>query len=771
MHRIPAQPGHWSASTTLVDQTPAPIIFLTAADTDIQTLAQAVAQLPADFPALRVANWLHLSTPYSVDAYFDQVLSRAQVVVVRLLGGLDYWAYGVERLQELTAQVWVLPGDDQEDWRIFERSNVPVPAVQYLHRYFRCGGVSNYRHALEFVASYSLGWPGQPPPPQPLPEWGAYAWEVRPSLPGVGIVFYRAHLLAGNTGVIDALCRALWARDLQPWPYFVHTLSHPETRQALQQFYQEHPIDVLCLTTGFSVAQWRDEIPDLALWEALNVPVLQVIFSTDERETWRQGVRGLSPRDLGMQVALPEVDGRIITRAISFKTPLQVHPQLQVPIYHYQPEEERVNFLADLVQAWVRLRRTPPAEKRLAIVLANYPTEDGRIGNGVGLDTPASCLQIWRALQTAGYRVGTPPTSGDELMHTLIQGRTNDPESAIRPYRERVPLDRYRQWLTTLPQYQAIIARWGEPEQVAEQGGIPVLGQRWENLFIGIQPSRGYDQDPRLNYHCPNLEPTHHYLAFYYWLRYEFQAHAVIHLGKHGTLEWLPGKSVALSPDCYPEIVLGTLPNFYPFIVNDPGEGTQAKRRAHAVILDHLTPPLTRAELYGPLLQLEQLVDAYYQAEALNPEQLPFLTQRIQQLVQAEHLDQDLPLKSSDIGELITQLDAYLCELKEAQIRGGLHVFGVCPEGEKLRDLVIAISRYPGPGRLGLTQAIAQDWGYAFDPLELTSPTSPSAATAPDPAAPIPPVESPLQNTTVPVAPATGVPDPHTAPDSPPPTN
>ncbi|APB35283.1 cobaltochelatase, CobN subunit [Gloeomargarita lithophora Alchichica-D10] len=725
MHRIPTQPGGWSPSPGDIQQTPAPIVLLTAAATDIQTLAQAVAHLPPHFPALRVCNWLNLSTPYAIDTYIDQTLSQAQIIVLRLLGGVDYWAYGVERLRELNAQRWILPGDDQEDLSLFEQSNVPLQAVQYLHKYLRYGGVDNYRHALEFIAAYGLGWPGTPAPPQAVPEWGQYAWggQSLATAPGVGILFYRAHCLAGNTAVIDQLCQQLQARNLQPFPYYIHTLTNPQTRSAVQNFYQEHPIELLGVTTGFSVAQWRSEIPELALWQNLDVPVCQIIFSTDARETWSTGMRGLSPKDLGMQVALPEVDGRIITRAISFKASTPIHPDLETPIDHYQPDAERVDFMADLVHAWVRLRTTPIAERKIAIILANYPTDNGRIANGVGLDTPASCVQVWQALFQAGYRVPPPLENGDELIQILTRFRTNDPESQSRAFCESVSLQKYHQWLKTVPQYEAIVNRWGLPDRIAEQGLIPIYGQCWGNLLIGIQPSRGYDHDPSLNYHSPDLEPTHHYLAFYYWLRYEFQAHAVIHLGKHGTLEWLPGKSVALSCDCYPEIALGTLPNFYPFIVNDPGEGTQAKRRAQAVIIDHLTPPLTRAELYGSLLELETLVDEYYQAQALDPERLPWISQRLQRLIHTHHLEPELKLnhKSGEIPEIIPVLDTYLCELKESQIRGGLHILGTCPEGELLRDLLIAISRYPGANRLGLTQAIAQDWGWDFDPLDLSA--------------------------------------------------
>ena len=248
---------------------------------------------------------------------------------------------------------------------------------------------------------------------------------------------------------------------------------------------------------------------------------------------------------------------------------------------------------------------------------------------------------------------------------------------------------------------------------------FPIPGIQFGNVFVGIQPSRGYEIDPSLNYHAPDLEPTHNYLAYYYWLRQNFGAQAIIHAGKHGNLEWLPGKSVALSSNCYPEVALGAMPNFYPFIVNDPGEGSQAKRRSQAVIIDHLTPPMTRAELYGPLQQLEALIDEYCEAQSLDPSRLPMIRDRIVALTNKENLDKDLgiQLNKSEFTEFITRTDGYLCELKESQIRDGLHIFGQCPEGRQLRDLIIAIARHPSTNRIGLTRALAEDSGYDFDPL------------------------------------------------------
>jgi cobaltochelatase CobN len=368
----------------------------------------------------------------------------------------------------------------------------------------------------------------------------------------------------------------------------------------------------------------------------------------------------------------------------------------------------------------------------VALILANYPTRNGRLANGVGLDTPASCVNILAALQQAGYGVEQPPTTTTDLIEQLTAGVTNDPETQINSVWQTLSLTDYQAWFAGLPTavQTAVIERWGPPESrlhLPGQTGFAIPGIRLGEVFVGIQPSRGYDADPALNYHAPDLEPSHDYLAFYAWLRHDFGMDAVVHVGKHGNLEWLPGKSVALSETCYPEVALGAVPNLYPFIVNDPGEGSQAKRRAHAVIIDHLTPPMTRAELYGGLQQLEGLIDEYYDAQSLDPGRLPAIRNRITGLITTHNLGTELQLFQSvvtgnspnpaDLADLITNADRYLCELKESQIRDGLHIFGSCPEGRQLCDLIVAIARHPGRGRLGLTRAIAQAWQLEFDPL------------------------------------------------------
>jgi cobaltochelatase CobN len=753
MHRLAATPGGWTPDTDgviFVEQTPAPIVLITAADTDISAIAQAMPHLPPNFPGLRVVNLLQLQQQLSIDTYAETVLEQAQVIVLRLLGGRSYWSYGLEVVRETVertgATLIVLPGDNQPDPTLSSHSTLAIAEVTQGWRYFLEGGIENMVNALRWIAHHGISTQYDYAPPQPVPSVGIYPFHIPAAVqhaPKIGIVFYRAHYLAGNLAPIDALCRALsdsrsdpfGNRNLRPLPIFVSSLRDPDIQSELLSYFRpkdEDGIQVLLNTTSFSLNQIppptpnpQPPTPNPQLWQQLDVPVLQVILSGDGLAQWQQQWRGLSPRDVAMNVALPEVDGRIISRAVSFKGVQGWNEALETEVLNYQPVDDRIQFVADLAANWATLRQVSVGDRKVALILANYPTRNGRLANGVGLDTPASCIGILQALQQAGYQVENIPATDDELIQRLTAGVTNDPETkGINLVQQTLFITAYQSWFDTLPDLikTQIQTRWGDAKD-----SFPIAGIQLGNIFVGIQPARGYDTDPALNYHAPDLEPTHDYLAFYHWLRSHFGTHAIVHVGKHGNLEWLPGKSVALSETCYPEVALGALPHFYPFIVNDPGEGSQAKRRSQAVIIDHLTPPMTRAELYGGLQQLEGLIDEYYEAQTLDPSRLPVIRDRITALIQQENLSQEVisaagnlsasALTPAALTELITNADRYLCELKESQIRDGLHIFGQCPQGRQLRDLLVSIARHPAAGRMGLTRAIAQAWNLDFDPL------------------------------------------------------
>ncbi|SSC67414.1 cobaltochelatase subunit CobN [Ciceribacter selenitireducens] len=550
----------------------------------------------------------------------------------------------------------------------------------------------------------------------------------RTPAPVAAICFYRALVQSGETRPVEALIDALKTQGLAALPVFVSSLKDAVSVETLRSIFAEAPPAVVINATGFAVSAPGAERVSTVLDEGGAV-VLQALFSSSTREAWEASSQGLTARDLAMSVALPEVDGRVMTRAVSFKAAARFDARVETNIVSHEPDGGRAAFVARLAANWARLRSTPASERRVALIMANYPNRDGRLGNGVGLDTPAGTVEVLHAMAAEGYTLDALLADGDALMAHLMAGPTNAAADG-REIRETLSASDYICFFESLPAkvQDDVTARWGgaETDPFFLDGRFALPLTRLGNVVVGIQPARGYNIDPKETYHSPDLVPPHGYLAFYAYLRRQFDTHAVIHMGKHGNLEWLPGKALALSETCYPEAVFGPLPHLYPFIVNDPGEGTQAKRRTSAVIIDHLTPPLTRAESYGPLKDLEALVDEYYEAAGGDPRRLKLLKKQILDLVADIGLDQDAGIARDEAEETaLEKLDAYLCDLKEMQIRDGLHVFGLAPQGRLLTDLTVALARVPrGLGEGGdqsLQRAIAGDALAKHNP----SPTPP----------------------------------------------
>ncbi|TGP39778.1 cobaltochelatase subunit CobN [bacterium M00.F.Ca.ET.228.01.1.1] len=750
MHLLRTTPGGFVDDTQgviRIDQRPADIVVLSSADTTLSLLASVIARLGEGFPSVRLANVTYLRQPASVDFYVEDVLQHARVVVVDHLGGEAYWPYGIEQVVALAQRkqqtLAMFSGDLQEDPNLLARSTAHADFCHQLWRYLREGGPQNAEAFLRCIAHRALGFGSEPAPPRALPAASLYYpqrdtptiadWQARwqDDAPVAAILFYKAHLQAANTAVFDALIDALEARGVNPLPIAITSLKDAMSREVVQSLCAQHHASLVLNTTAFAASAIDDPEP-LAL--AGDAPVLQVILSGGNRDDWQKDNQGLNSRDIAMHIALPEVDGRIITRAISFKGLAYRCPHTEVDVVRYQPDLERVSFLAELSRRWCRLRSLDNADKKLALILANYPMSEGRIGNGVGLDTPASVVGILSMLRDEGYRVTEIPADGDALLKKLTEGVTNDPVVRdMRPALQSLALTDYLTHFNALPKEtrDALNARWGPPEldPTVRRGRFMIAGWRCGHVFVGIQPSRSREQGDYASYHDAELVPPHAYLAFYFWLRHQWGIDAVVHVGKHGNLEWLPGKSVALSDTCWPDLILGPMPHLYPFIVNDPGEGSQAKRRAQAVIVDHLMPPLTRAESYGPLQDLERQVDEYYEALMVDPRRSRLLRRTILATIVEHRLHEELslsePAGEDDEDVLLTRVDAWLCELKEAQIRDGLHTFGQSPQGVQRRDTLLALGRFPvgdgQGGKAGLIDALARDLhiDHFFDALSV----------------------------------------------------
>ncbi len=742
MHLLTTRPGLVPDGAGAVDlgQTPGDIVVLSAADTELAMLAEAAARRPPGAPSVRLANILQLGHHLSVDTYVDATVSRARVVVARLLGGASYWRYGTDEIAALAARggiaLGLLPGDDREDPELRRLSTLDAADYDRLWSYLVHGGRRNADNFLAHAAMLA-GEAAEAGPPAPLARAGCY-WPAAGAvaaddLPGfwktgrpVALVhIYRALVQSGDTAPVDAIVDALEAQGLNPLPLYSQSLKDPAAAAFVEEAVARFRPSVIVNATGFSVASPGGE-RGLSPFDGAGCPVLQAVFSGETLDRWEERTRGLAPRDIAMNVALPEVDGRILARAVSFKTAGGRDPLTEIHVVRHRPVADRVAWTARLAAAWARLARTPRGTRRVVLLLANYPGRDSRLANGVGLDTPASAAVILEAMREAGYGIDGVPADGGALIAALKAGPTNRREAARRSA-VRLPLDAYRRRFARLPAdvREAVAERWGAPEDdpFAVDGAFHLALHRWGNVAVGIQPTRGYEIDPRTTYHDPALVPPHGYLAFYMWIADPFDAHAVIHLGKHGNLEWLPGKALALSQACFPEVAFPPLPHLYPFIVNDPGEGTQAKRRTAAVIVDHLTPPLARAGTYGDLQTLESLVDEYFEASQTDPRRLPVLAGDILSLVAATGLDEDCGIAGGDDeATRLAKLDGYLCELKEMQIRDGLHVFGRSPAGSLADSLIAALARVPrGDGRNGfqsLTRALSQDLALGFDPLD-----------------------------------------------------
>ncbi|GAA2875075.1 cobaltochelatase subunit CobN [Streptosporangium fragile] len=680
------------------------ILLLSTSDTDLLSARASGAGYRLGNPARLTAEDL------------PSLAEGVDLVVVRLLGGRRAWEEGLDALLAGPRPVVVLGGEQAPDAELMELSTVPGGVCAEAHAYLAHGGPANLTELHRFLSDTLLLTGHGFAPPVPTPTWGVLERRARrEDGPVVGVLYYRAHHVAGNTAFVEALCSAVEDAGGRALPLYCASLraAEPGLLDALRT------VDALVVTVlaaggtrpATASAGGDDEAWDVGALAELDVPILQGLCLTSSRASWEENDDGLSPLDAATQVAIPEFDGRIITVPFSFKE----IDEDGLTVYVADPE--RAARVAGIAVRHAALRHVPPAERRLVLMLSAYPTKHARIGNAVGLDTPASLVRLLAALRERGYDIGAEgelpgvaERDGDALIHALIAAGGQDQdwltEEQLAANPVRIAAGRYAEWYATLPEdlRAGIEEHWGPPpgelfvdRSRDPEGEIVLAALRAGNVVVMVQPPRGFGENPIAIYHDPDLPPSHHYLAAYRWLADGFGAHAVVHVGKHGNLEWLPGKSAGLSASCGPDAALGDLPLIYPFLVNDPGEGTQAKRRAHATLVDHLVPPMARADTYGDMARLEQLLDEHASIAVMDPAKLPAIRAQIWTLVQAARLDHDLGVEDrphdAEFDDFLLHVDGWLCEVKDVQIRDGLHVLGAAPEGATRVDLVLAMLR------------------------------------------------------------------------------
>lgn len=708
------------------------ITLLSTSDTDLLAAKKANEDPDVYF------QW---ANPNFVNAeQLSEFIASSDVIIVRLLGGKRAWEEGLAQLQVSGVPTVVVSGELAVDAELTEFSTVPAGVVTQAHTYLAEGGIENLRNLHHFLSDTLLLTGLGFAQPAHLPLWGLFAHETVPTVwtgqetgqaagvtpsadsirkqdakPIIGIIYYRAQHLAGNTAYIAALCDAIAQQGGQPLPIYAASLRQAPAELLTVLDKCDALITTVLAAGGTKPATvgagGEDEAWDVDHLAALDIPIIQGLALTNSRQEWEDNDEGLSPLDVATQIAVPEFDGRIITVPFSYKE------YDADGLISYVPDTERCLRLASIAVRYASLRQVPNAQKKVVLMLSAYPTKHARIGNAVGLDTPVSTLRVLQLLHQAGYSLGDLNAipgyapegdhDGDALMHALIQAGGYDPEWLTPEVLANNPLvlakQAYLDYFATLPEQMRaeMQEHWGpapgEHYTHPDTGDIYIAGLQFGNVVVMIQPPRGFGENPVGIYHDPDLPANHHYLGTYFWLREVFGAHAIVHMGKHGNMEWLPGKNAGLGANCYPDQAIADIPLIYPFLVNDPGEGTQAKRRAHATLIDHMIPPMARAESYGDITRLEQLLDEHASIAAMDPAKLPAIRQEIWTLLQAAKMDQDLGWEQRPdedaFDDRIMEIDGWLCEIKDAAIRGGLHILGEAVDGQVRLELVQSMLR------------------------------------------------------------------------------
>lgn len=737
------------------------LVYFSTTSNELPNLASAVETLFEQGLTVNLRAYTRLQLMTEADnADFVHQAMQADAVVVTLMGGKSscpVWeklivALGKSRRDGKAPHFHVQPtGANDESWSVASQYADGMEQGHWrdLNKYYRHGGQANIGQFLRLLCNVATGTELPLKPPERLPTEGIYHpdWPGSPSLesylaslapdkPLIGLWFYQSLWVNHAVSHIDALIRCVEKHGGQVLPVFHYRFHDKVVGNKGADYVVEHffcrdgkpIIDALLNPMMFSLGMAAPEYQGLL--ERLGVTVIQAVHTMQSAQSWRQSPQGLTPLDITMSIAQPEFDGVLISAPTASKQQTRRDPVSGAVLIEYTPMNDGVEQVVSLAMNWAALRHKANRDKRVAIIFHHYPPRNDRIGCAAGLDSFASVHELLLRMVQQGYQLEKTYQDAAELAQVLVSGMTGDrrwlaPEEMARRAASVAKADEYQPWHQALPRKvrRKMTDDWGEMpgDLFVHKDDLLIPGLINGNVFISMQPPRGYLEQADKLYHDLHLSPPHHYLAYYRWIKHHFKADVVLHIGKHGSLEWLPGKGAGLSRECYPELAIMDLPNVYPYIINDPGEGTQAKRRSAACIIDHMTPVMTNADLYEELAQVDNLVKEYNEARLEDPGKLEILRPMLWAAVQEAELEHDLQISQeeamADFETFLERVHAYLGDMADTLINDGLHIMGRPPEGNALIACLAQLTRLDNGEAPSLRQSVLAADGHDYDQL------------------------------------------------------
>lgn len=741
------------------------VIILTPTEPFL-TFREASAEIEKQYPGMfKIDLFSTAELDATQEAYASCVgaSDEADFIFINIFGSLAFFKsfYKYFETYKGKKRFYINTTIEEEVSELFPRCGIMPEDFNTAFKYYKSDGAENFVNLIKWLGNQFGGthvpvkapvfplWSGIYDPDGSTVNEEAYLARIRKiDKPVVGIIMNVMLMQKDNRQHIDCLIRTVRERGALPLCVYSEMIPNEQLgckgiKAALEHYmmFKDRPIvDSIINTVGHSLsiitAPGDGSKPkENSIFEIFGVPVFQVMTTMQSYEEWQSSVKGLDSLSLSWSVFQPEFDGQVIT--YPFATTEYEETALGSKKYA-SPIKDRIDNIVALAINWAKLRHMENGDKKIAIILHNNPPRNDNIGGAAGLDTPASVCEMVKRLEEIGISTEYHFTEGKEIIDRITAGLTNDgrwmsPESMLEKSIDTVKKDKYTEWFDTfIPRVQENLMKyWKEPvgDFMAVDDQLLVPGILNGYIFIGLQPPRAFEEKAEEMYHNTDIPCPHQYIGFYNWVERIFKANVIIHVGTHGTIEWLPGKEVGLSKDCFSDICIGTLPHLYPYIINAVGEGTQAKRRTYATLLDHMIPSMVESGVYDELEKMDELMKQYYHVRAADPKKLPFVTQEIMELAVKINLNNDIGISEEEMRnnpeECVHRLHAWVTNVQASDINDGFHIFGKVPEEDRFRNMLKMLVRNRNGEIPALRDGVCELLGLDYDTL-LAAPDTPT---------------------------------------------